>query len=126
MWRVETPAPIDSARPGRKHSEMAGHIAERDWKVFRELHGIALERMCNSVVREFQKELNGSGSAVEKFWNANELVRKREKEIRGAFDDMRRSTAWLQVRLIRSLCLWTDEEVNRFSPEFQLETMPFE
>jgi hypothetical protein len=36
-----------------------------------------------------------------------------------AFNDPRRSTAWLQLAIIRSRGLLTDEEFDRFSPETQ-------
>jgi hypothetical protein len=92
-------------------------IPESDWKIFRELHRVALERMCERVLKEAREQMGAQKTAVERYWELNELVRKREKEIRQAFDDLRRSTAWLQIRIIYLLELWTKEELGRFSEE---------
>jgi hypothetical protein len=48
-----------------------------------------------------------------------ELLQQRDKELAEAFDDLRRSTAWRQLAVIRSHGLLTEEELARFSPQTQ-------
>ena len=93
-------------------------VPESDWKVFKELHRIGLERMCERVLKEARGVMEAEGkNSIERYWELNEFVRKQEKEIRQAFDDYRRSTAWIQILLIESKGLWTEEEIGRFSEE---------
>jgi len=42
-------------------------------------------------------------------------MHKRDKEIANAFNDFRRSTAVIQIAIIRKLGVITDEEFGRFS-----------
>ena len=93
-------------------------VPEKDWKVFEELHSVALERMCERVLKEARGVMDAAEkNSTERYWDLNEFVRKQEKEIREAFDDCRRSTARLQILLIESKGLWTEEEIGRFSEE---------
>jgi hypothetical protein len=93
-------------------------VPEGDWKVFKQLHRVALERICERVLKEARGVMEAEGkNSIERYWDLNEFVRKQEKEIRQAFDDYRRSTAWVQILLIESMGLWTEEEIGRFSEE---------
>jgi hypothetical protein len=56
-----------------------------------------------------------SRDAHEKYLAAYKLMQKRDKEIANAFDDFRRSTAFVQIAIIRKLGVITDDEFGRFS-----------
>jgi hypothetical protein len=97
---------------------MTRQISEADWKVFRQLHQIALDRFCERVLSEINKIASGSeGSAHERYLKVYKLIERRDKELGEAFNDMRRSTAWMQLAIIRRQGLLTEEEFARFSPE---------
>ena len=93
-------------------------IPERDWKVFRELRQVALERLCERILAEAKAEIDRPGkTAHEKYLSVFKLVDRRNDDVARAFDDFRRSTAWLQIGTIHSMGLLTEDELKRFSPE---------
>ena len=95
---------------------MSAAIPEADWKVFRSLHPIWIERFCKRVNGELLRALSDdSRDAYEKYLAAYKLIHKRDKELASAFDDFRRSTAVFQIAIIRKLGVITDEELGRFS-----------
>ncbi len=97
---------------------MTRQISEEDWTVFRQLHAIALERLCESIVSETVRlATQGGKSAHERYLAVFKLLKRRDKELAEAFDDLRRSTAWRQLAVIRSRELLTEEEFSRFSAE---------
>ena len=97
---------------------MGREISQADWKLFRQLHPIALERFCARVLSDVGRLVSDTDkSAHERYLAVFELVRRRDKELAEAFDDLRRSTAWRQLAVIRSWGLVTEEEFARFSPE---------
>jgi hypothetical protein len=95
-------------------------IREADWKVFREVHGAALERFFERAVREMERNMaagEGKGNWRERFWEVLEPAQKRRKEAAELFDDFRRSTALIFLARLRREGLVTDEEMGRFSEE---------
>lgn len=97
---------------------MMQRISEPDWKVFREVHVIALERFCERILGEVAELLPADGrSAHERYLAVYDLIRQRDKELANAFDDFRRSTAWQQLAIMHARGLMTDEELARFSDE---------
>lgn len=95
---------------------MSGAIPEADWRVFRGLHPIWIERFCRRVNDELLRVLSDdSRGAHERYLAAYKLMHKRDKEIASAFNDFRRSTAIFQIAIIRKLGVMTDEEFGRFS-----------
>ena len=95
---------------------MSGGIPEADWRVFRGLHPIWIERFCKRVNNELSRVLSDdSRGAHDRYLAAYKLMHKRDEEIGNAFDDFRRSTAIVQIAIIRKLGVITDEEFGRFS-----------
>jgi hypothetical protein len=93
-------------------------IPESDWKRFRQLHPIALERFCQRVLAEVEKLTSATDkTSHERYLAVFQLIKRRDRELANAFDDMRRSTALRQLACIRSHELLTEEEMARFSPE---------
>jgi hypothetical protein len=91
-------------------------MPEADWRVFRSLHPIWIDRFCKRVNGELMRALSDdSRDAYENYLAAYKLMHKRDKEIASAFDDFRRSTAVFQIAIIRKLGVITDEELGRFS-----------
>ena len=95
---------------------MSCAIPEADWRVFRSLHPIWIDRFCKRVNGELLRTLSDdSRDAYEQYLAAYKLIHKRDKELASAFDDFRRSTAVFQIAIIRKLGVITDEELGRFS-----------
>jgi hypothetical protein len=95
-------------------------IKESDWKIFRKVHPVALERFCEQVLAESQL-LHGDTkkSAHDRFSAIIRLFFERNKEVARLFDDFRRSTALIQIAVIKQRGLLTNEELSKFSEETQ-------
>ena len=94
-------------------------IKGSDWKVFRRLHVVALERYCQRVLEEVKLATACKDSYHDCYLKVYQLIQDRNKTIARAFDDLRRSTALMQVVHIINEGLLTDEELRQFSQEFQ-------
>lgn len=95
-------------------------IPEADWKVFRQLHPVALERFCAAVLAQAQQlAAPQNRSAHERYLELYRLLDQRNKSCADLFDDFRRSTALLQLVAIKRDGWITDEEMLRFSQETQ-------
>jgi hypothetical protein len=93
-------------------------IPERDWKVFRELREVALGRLCDKILIETKAAIDDPAkSSHEKYLKLYELIQRRDAEIARAFNDLRHSTAIIQIGIIYKMGLFTREELQRFSPE---------
>lgn len=94
-------------------------IKESDWKVFRRLHSVALERYCQRVLEEVKQATTCNDSYHDCYLKLFRLIQDRDKTMGRCFDDLRRSTALLQLLIIIKEGLLTDEELKHFSPELQ-------
>jgi hypothetical protein len=93
-------------------------IKESDWKLFRRLHKVALERFCKQVIQDVNKVTADVQGDFHKHYIALwKLIRDRDQEIAYAFNDMRRSTAIAMIANVHELDLFTPEEFSEFSPE---------
>lgn len=101
-----------------QHPFMSRTIAEKDWKVFRELRDVALQRLCQRILDETQTEITKSEkSPHERYLSLYKLIHKCDDDVGQGFNDFRRSTALMQIGIIHSMGLFTGEELRRFSPE---------
>jgi hypothetical protein len=97
---------------------MAGEIKESDWTIFKEVREIALRRYFDQATAELERLLaDKSKESRERFWSVHESIEKSRDEMRRLFDDVRRSTALMQLAFIRVHGVVTDEEMGRFSAE---------
>ena len=95
-------------------------IQESDWKLFKRLREIALERFCDRVLDEISHfRSDGSKSKHEQYLAIYRLMRERDKEVDAIFDHLRRSTAVQQLCAFRSHDLVTEQELYQFSPELR-------
>jgi hypothetical protein len=95
-------------------------ISEADWKVFRDLLPLALERYCRGVLKEVAKACveDGTGSH-DRYLKVYRLIQERDRELADAFNAPRRSAALLQLMHLRRLKLLTEAEFAEFSSETQ-------
>lgn len=99
---------------------MATDFPESDWRAFRKLREIALERFCERVVTNINRIAADAGLAYySRYSSIYELIHERDRELADAFDGPRRSTALLQLALMVSLDLVTDEELRMFTSKTQ-------
>lgn len=97
---------------------MAGNIPERDWKIFRRLRELALERFCERVLHEANEVIADDGRSFhERYLAVYRLIGERGETLADVFNDPRRSTALLQLAQMESRELLTPEEIAQFSEE---------
>ena len=93
-------------------------ITEPDWRIFKGLRKVALERFCERVLGEIAGiSSDATKTKHERYLAIYRLVRERDKEIDPIFDYLRRSTAVRQICAFRSHDLLTAQELRQFSPE---------
>lgn len=93
-------------------------MTESDWKLFRELRVVALDRFCLRVLSEISRIAeDGDKTGHERYLAVFKRLKERDRELADAFDDPRRSTALRQLVCLRSQALLTEEEFAQFSAE---------
>ncbi len=99
---------------------MTREIKESDWKVFRRLHGVALERFSQRVLEEVRSvTADCSAGYHDRYLKVHALLRRRDKTMARAFNDLRRSTAVVLLANINAEGLLTEEELAQFSAEMR-------
>lgn len=100
-------------------------MKESDWKIFKEIKEIALERYCSSILSESKKViLKEQEHSHERFLYLYTLLQNRNKHLALMFDGQSRSKAWLQLIAIRKEGLVDDATINKLSDDFQDKTDP--
>jgi len=95
-------------------------IPESDWRQFKRVRQVLLERFCQRTLDDLAAMLRArQGSAHDQYRRAYELIAKRDKELACAFNDFRRSTAVMQLVIMRGMGLLSDEELRVFSEQTQ-------
>lgn len=93
-------------------------LPESDWKVFKKMHPVALDRFCRRVLTEVSRLVaDGVKEPHERYLSIYKLMRERDKELAQVFNDYRRSTAFWQIAAMYTRGLLTDEEFTQFSAE---------
>lgn len=93
-------------------------IKESDWKLFRRLHTVALERFCQQVLTDNENLLRGQNKSIhDRYLAIYDLYQKQNREMAQLFDDLRRSTALQYIALLIRYELLTREEIAMFSDE---------
>jgi len=98
---------------------MALEIAESDWKRWRQLTPILLDRFCEGVVREAATFSASPGSGHEQFLALQRLLGDSNRDVARVFDNPRRSTALVQIAAAVSLGMMTAQELASFSEDLR-------
>ena len=99
---------------------MSGDFPEKDWKVFRELRPVWLQRYCAEVNCQVIRKLSDTKRTEhERYIDVYRFIQKKDRELRDAFNVFRRSSATRQISIIRSLGVVSENEVARFSEQTQ-------
>ena len=105
---------------------MSADIPESDWRRFKEVHAQLLERFCSRILGEVAGVSAGAeGSAHDRYVKVYQLIQERDKEISSAFDDFRRSTAVMQLAIMRRMKLLDDEHLKGFSEQTRARVQAF-
>lgn len=93
-------------------------ISEPDWKIFKTLREAALDRFSRQILEESVSICSDTDiPAHQRYLKLYDHIRTRDRELANAFDDFRRSTALMCLRLMRRMGLLTDAEISAFSHE---------
>ena len=97
---------------------MSHGFPESDWKIFRELREIALQRFCERILGEAKNlAADTSDTAHERFLKLYTHVNDQNYEIARAFDDPKRSSMLIQLSAMCRHNLLEPGELSRFSTE---------
>lgn len=97
---------------------MAQRGPESDWKVFRELREVALQRFCRRALETVDRLLRDeAGTDYDRYVAIDRWLHDKNQEMKVAFADPRRSMMLLHLHVIASLGLLEPAELARFSPE---------
>lgn len=100
-------------------------ISESDWKKFKKVKEIALERFCSVAVTDYAEAVSDPNRTSHgKHLYLYRLAINYDKRIALLFDDHSRSKAVIQLLLLREEKLVTDEEIAFLSDELKMMTKP--
>ncbi|HLH52372.1 MAG TPA: peptide ABC transporter substrate-binding protein [Verrucomicrobiae bacterium] len=100
---------------------MSSDLPESDWRCFKEVHSKALERYCCRILEEVAVATRGSeGTAHERYLKIFSLINEHNEQMAKAFDDFRRSTAVMQLAIMRRMELLTASELGQFSEQTRI------
>lgn len=100
-------------------------IRESDWKKFKKVKEIALERLCSVAVADYEEVLSAAKlTSHDKHLSIYRRAINCDKRIALLFDDHSRSKAVFQLLLMREAKLVTDEELAFLSDELKMMTKP--
>ncbi len=94
---------------------------ESDWKTFRKMVPELRERYLARVNRELAELLGGSGDSTEteKFWDAEEMIRKQAKILCDCLDRHSRSNMIFSCLLMYRYKMLTAADLEHFSEDFR-------
>ena len=94
-------------------------IPERDWKRWRTLREVALQRYCTKILEGLTKFQSGKDTAHERYLKLWKYIRKHDRIIGVVFDNPRRSVAYMQMHAALSEGLITRDELQEMSDQTQ-------
>ena len=94
-------------------------IAEKDWKHFKTLHQLAVNRFSKETLSNISQIIASKEIETkhEKYLEIYQYIKKRDKLLGDCFNEYRRSTAKLSILQIYNLGLFKPEEFNLFSDD---------
>lgn len=97
---------------------MNDRIKENDWKKFKELRPLALQRYCKRIMGDVDKIIHESErDAHERYIEMYKIVRDGDKELAHMFDGFSRSKALDQLVMYYGNDLLNEDEIAQLSDE---------
>ena len=88
-----------------------------EWRAFRALREVVLERACERALTSVRKALDASASWHQRYLKASRLMmRDHDADIALAFDNPRRTDMLRQLAVMYRQGWVTDQELEQFSP----------
>ena len=94
-------------------------IPESDWKTWRKMSAVALERFCSEALEGVRAITLRDDSAHARYRELFSFLRERDEIIAAIFDDQRRSNAYLQMARAVSEKVLHRSEIGKLSEESQ-------
>jgi hypothetical protein len=95
---------------------MNTNFPESDWRVFRQLREVALERFCERVLAKIgPMTADGTKTFHARYLEVYKYIEVQDRRLGNAFNNPRRSAALMQLITMLSLDLITDEELLKFT-----------
>jgi len=107
-----TPAILPAPEPMEQR-----RITEADWKIWKRLHAVALERFCQKILKDAARLETGEGSAHERYIKLYQLVTRRDRKLGDIFDGPSRSDAIFRIAAALQARVLTLDEIAEFSEE---------
>jgi len=93
-------------------------VSESDWKLFREVRELALQRFCERVLGDVVRIAHDSSRTDhERYLEIFSLMKDRDEQLAHAFDRPARSRMLDQLAPVKVLDLLVPSELGRFSDE---------
>lgn len=94
------------------------HIKESDWKVFRNIQPVALDRFCQRTLEEVATWCAAeTEDRYQQIQDVFAYLKERRRVLWDSLSDVRRSTAILQLVHMYNLGLVSNDELGRLSQE---------
>lgn len=95
-------------------------IPEKDWKIIRSMQNGALELACQRILNSLSEIISSEEKgAHERCLDLWKIMKVEDKKIANMFDNLRRSTAILQLAQWKSNDLIADQDLDSFSSDTQ-------
>jgi len=95
-------------------------ITESDWRKFKRVKEVALEKICGRLIDDVKEVIDGKNSSNhKKYIYMYELMENYDKRIAKIFDYNSRSKAMMQLVLMRSEGLLDKQDISSFSAGLQ-------
>jgi len=101
-------------------------IPESDWRQFKLVHAQILERFCAQALEEVAAAAKSTQGTAQRYLRVSRLIEERDDELVNAFDDFRRSTAEIQLIIMRRMGLLTDDDLHGFSEQTRVRLRSFD
>ena len=93
-------------------------MKESEWKKFKKLKEISLQRFCDGVLHEAESICRSDDkTAHERYVDLYDLIHERDKESANAFDGLSRSKAFVQLMLMYRMGLVEESQLDEFEDE---------
>lgn len=98
------------------------NLSEDDWKHFKRIQAIALDRLCARLLKQLQQHCTATaGTNFERFEKALSTAKEGSNAYQRAFTDLRRSTAFTKLLEMVALGLISNEELKGFSAQTRMK-----
>ena len=99
---------------------MRDEIKESDWKRFKKIQPVALERLSERILGKVAELVADSDKSFhERYLAVYRAIKDGDEDVARGFDKFSRSSAVFQLAVMRGQELVTDEELVEFSEETQ-------